>query len=161
MHSRADTLTWDQDRSGHRLEQLLLRPVLRLGRRSVVNLVEAQVVSAPFQERELRAAGQGVGEGVGQPRQVAVNELALQGDRRGRHHHGLVGVDGPRDRRNQVGQRLAGPGACLHGEVLARVERARDGFGHLDLAVPFRTAQRGNRLGQQFGDFRCLARGFS
>ncbi len=105
--------------------------------------------------------GQGAGEGVGQPRQVAVNELSLQRDCRGRHHHGLVGVDGPRDRRHQVGQRLAGPSARLHGEVLAGVERVRDGLGHLDLAVPFRAAQRGNRLGQQFGDFRCIARGFS
>ena len=40
---------------GHRLEQLLLRPVLGFGRRSVVNLVEAQVVSAPLQQRELRS----------------------------------------------------------------------------------------------------------
>jgi hypothetical protein len=37
----------------------------------------------------------------------------------------------------------------------------RDGLGHLDLAAPFRAAHCGNRLGQQFGDFRCLARGFS
>jgi hypothetical protein len=37
----------------------------------------------------------------------------------------------------------------------------RDGLGHLDLAVPFRAAQRGNRLGQQFGDFRFIARDVS
>jgi hypothetical protein len=37
----------------------------------------------------------------------------------------------------------------------------RDGLGHLDLAVPFGAAQCSNRLGQQFGDFRYLARGFS
>ncbi len=44
------------------VEQLLLRPVLRFGRRAVVNLVEAQVVSATLQQRELRAAGQRVGQ---------------------------------------------------------------------------------------------------
>jgi hypothetical protein len=38
--------------------------------------------------------------------------------------------------------------------VLAAFERVRDGLGHLDLAVPFRAAQRGNRLRKQFGDVR-------
>jgi hypothetical protein len=43
---------------GHRLEQLLLRPVVRLGCTSAaVDLVEAQVVSATLQKCELRAAG--------------------------------------------------------------------------------------------------------
>jgi hypothetical protein len=37
----------------------------------------------------------------------------------------------------------------------------RDGLGHLDLATPLAASQRGDRLGQQFGDFRCLCRGFS
>jgi len=45
--------------------------------------------------------------------------------------------------------------------VLTGVERVRDGLGHLDLAAPLAAAQRGDRLGQQFGDFGCLARGFS
>jgi len=49
----------------------------------------------------------------------------------------------------------------LHGEVLAVSNGVRDGFGHLDLAVPFRAAQCGNRLRKQFGDVRCIARGFS
>jgi hypothetical protein len=37
----------------------------------------------------------------------------------------------------------------------------RDGLGHLDLTASFAATQRVDRLGQQFGDFRCLARGFS
>jgi hypothetical protein len=45
--------------------------------------------------------------------------------------------------------------------VHAGVERMRDGLGHLNLAAPLAATQRGDRLGQQFGDFRCLARCFS
>ena len=64
------------------------------------------------------SAGQGIGQRVGQPRQVAVDELALQRDGGRRHHHGFVGGERPRDCGHQIGERLAGAGACLHGEVL-------------------------------------------
>ena len=60
-----------------------------------------------------------------------------------------------RDRGNQIGQRLAGAGAGLHGEVLAGVEGVRDGLGHLDLAAALAAAERGDRGGQQFGDRSC------
>jgi hypothetical protein len=36
--------------------------------------------------------------------------------------------------------------------VLTGVERLRDGLGHLDLSTPLAATQRGDRLGQQFGD---------
>jgi len=45
--------------------------------------------------------------------------------------------------------------------VLAGVECLRDRLGHLDLAAPLAATQRRDRLGQQFGYFRFLARGFS
>ena len=117
-----------------------------------MNLVETQVVSAPLQQREFRPAGEQLGKRVGQPRQVAIDELALQRDGRGRDDHGFVGGDGACDRRYQVGQRLAGPGAGLHREVFTGVEGGRDRLGHLDLAAALGAAQCRDRLGQQVGD---------
>ena len=118
-HSRAETLTCDQDRSGtpgvsssrspvsvddaHAVNRCTSRPsaVAATGsnssscgassgvlprRRAVVNLVQAQIVSSTLQQCERGPARQAVGQRVGQPGQVAVDELALQRDGRGGHH---------------------------------------------------------------------------
>ena len=126
-----------------------------------MNLVQAQIVSATFEQCELRPAGQCVGQRVGERGQVAVDELALKRDRRGRHHDGFVGGDGPGDRWHQIGERLAGAGAGLYGQMLAGVERVGHRLGHLDLTAALAAAQRGDRGGQQFGDWSCLGRGSS
>ncbi len=142
-----------------RVEKFLLRAVVRFDRRTVVNLVQAQVISAALEQGELRSARQSAGQRIGERRQVAVDELALQRDRRRRNHHRFVGGDGTRNRRHQIGERLAGAGAGLHGQVLTRVERMGHGLGHLDLTAPLAAAQRGDRGGEQFGDRGCLGRG--
>ena len=96
-----------------------------------MNLVEAQVVLPALQQREARRAGQRIGERVDQLGQIAVDQLALQGDRRGRHHDRRVVGHRAGDRRNQVRQRLSGAGSRLHRQVLAGVEGVRDRGGHL------------------------------
>jgi hypothetical protein len=69
-----------------------------------VNLVEAQVVTASLQQREIGAAGQCGGQCVGEPREVAIDELALQRNGGRRHDDRLMRGDGPRDRGHQVGE---------------------------------------------------------
>ncbi|GAA5023384.1 hypothetical protein GCM10023258_14660 [Terrabacter aeriphilus] len=44
------------------------------------------------------------------------------------------------DRRHEVGERLAGAGAGLDEQVLARVDRVRHGVGHLHLTGPLGAA---------------------
>jgi hypothetical protein len=82
-------------------------------------------------------------------RQVAVDDLALQRKRGRGNDDGLLPVERVHDRWHEVGQRLAGAGACLHQEVLAGLHRVRDGIGHLDLAGPLGAAQLVDRCGEQ------------
>ncbi|GAB3132689.1 hypothetical protein GCM10027258_00640 [Amycolatopsis stemonae] len=56
------------------------------------------------------------------------------------------------DRGHEVGQRLAGAGAGLHGEVLAGADGAADGLGHLDLPWAFGTPDGLHRVGEEFED---------
>jgi hypothetical protein len=74
--------------------------------------------------------------------------LALQRDGRRRHDDRRVVGHRTRNRRNQVGQRLAGPGAGLHREMLAGLEGVRDGLGHLQLAATLTAAEGRHRGGQ-------------
>ena len=77
------------------------------------------------------------------------------------HHHRFVGGHGAGDRRHQVGERFAGAGAGLHGQMFAGVEGVGDGLGHLDLTAALAPAERGDRGGEQFGDGSCVGRGSS
>ncbi len=52
---------------------------------------------------------------------------------------------------DQVGQRLAGAGPGLDGQVLAGLDGVLHRLGHGDLAGPFRTADARHRRGEQFG----------
>ena len=127
--------------------------VLRVSRRAAVQLVQAQVVAAALEDRERRLAAEQRRQRLGQPRQVAVDELALQRDRRGGDDDRACRVrDGVPDRGHEVGQRLAGAGARLHGEVLAGVDRLADGLGHLDLPSRRCAADGGDRGVEQLGD---------
>ena len=90
-----------------------------------VQLVQAQVVAAALEDRERRRPPEQRLERLRQPGQVAVDELALQRDRRGRDDDGGAALDGVPDRRHEVGQRLARAGARLHRQVLARHDRPR------------------------------------
>ena len=88
-------------------------------------------------------------DGVDQPRQVALDELVLQGEGRGGDDDALV-VD---QRRHEVGQRLAGAGAGLDEQVALGAERLGDGLGHRDLPAALAAAERRD------GDVQHLADG--
>ena len=64
---------------------------------------------------------------------------------------GTIGFDRTGDRRHKVGERFAGAGACLHRQVLAGVERLRDGLGHRNLAAPLAASQSVDGGGQKLG----------
>ncbi len=81
-------------------------------------------------------------------RQVALHELALEGE-------GGSGHDDPltvRQSGHQVTQGLAGAGARLDQQVGAVVDRFRDGFGHRHLAGALRAADGGDGGVQEFGE---------
>ena len=75
-----------------------------------------------------------------QPRDVALDELVLQRERRGRHHHALV----VQQRGHEVGQRLAGAGAGLDEQVLVVGQRPTDLLGHLHLPLAGGAAEGGH-----------------
>ena len=94
--------------------------------------VEARVVGAAL-EHGVGDVGAGVEvlDRLDQPRDVALDQLVLEGEGRG-------GDDDPvtvQQARHQVGQRLAGAGAGLDEQVTAVLEGGGDRLGHLDLAV--------------------------
>ena len=83
-----------------------------------------------LEDRELRAPLEQRLEGVDHARQVTLDQLALQRDgRRGDDDRMLAGR-AVQDRRDEIGQALAGPGAGLDEQVLVRVDRGGDGLGH-------------------------------
>ena len=110
-------------------------PLLVVGE-AALELVETHVVAAALDERIRRAAAEDRGEGIGDAGHVAVDDLGLQGEGRRRDDGGLAGLEGVRDRRHEVGERLAGARAGLDEQVLVLVDRARDGVRHLDLPGP-------------------------
>ena len=67
-------------------------------------------------------------------REVLAGQLVLQGLGGGGHDRGAL----RQDRRHQVGERLAGAGAGLHGDVLALGDPEAHGVGHL--ALPARAS---------------------
>ena len=144
LHLAADA------RQGERVEQSCVR---RLLREPGVDLVQAQIVSAPLEDRETGTPAEGTGQGVGEPGQVALDELPLQRDRRGRDHHCASGLHRVPDARHEIGQRFAGARPGLHGEMLTGVDAVRDGRGHRQLVSPFLPTQRVHRGSQQLGDF--------
>ena len=89
------------------VEEFFLRPVagtlvIGVGCTTVVDFVQAQVVSSPFEQGELWPAWQRVGQRVGQPREVTIDQLTLQCDCGRRHNDGRVVADRPDNRGNQV-----------------------------------------------------------
>ncbi len=103
--------------------------------------VQAGVVGAALEDGVLRLAVQHVVGGLEQRRDVALDELVLQGQGRGGDDHAPVVEQG----RDEVGQRLAGAGAGLDQQVLPARHRPGDGLGHLDLPGPLLAAERLDR----------------
>jgi hypothetical protein len=125
-----------------RVEEGVLR--LLLGR--AVQPGQAEVVVPALQHGEGRAAAEQRLHRVGQPGQVVLDQLGLQGQGgRGDHHRPVHG-----QRRGQVGQRLAGARAGLHQQVLAGGDALLDRLGHLLLAGTGGAAgDRADRRGEQ------------
>ena len=87
--------------------------------------VAAQVVGAPLEQCHARRAA----DGGSHQRQVLGEQLILQRARAGRDQHARAG----QQRGYEVGEGLAGAGARLHHQQLARGQRAADALGHAQL----------------------------
>ncbi len=124
---------------------------------AALELVQAHVVAPALDQGVGGTTTQDGRERVGDPRHVTVDDLRLQGQRRRRDDHRTPGCLGVRHGRDEIGQRLAGARPCLHGEVLARLDRPRHRGRHRDLAGPLRPADRGDREGKQVLGGRRLA----
>ena len=79
-----------------------------------------------------------------QGRDVALDELVLQGERRGGDHDPVA----VQQRRDEVAQRLAGAGAGLDEQVALVLHRGGDRLGHRDLAGALLAAELLDRGGQ-------------
>jgi hypothetical protein len=122
--------------------------VLLLGL-ATVQFGQTQVMVASLEDGEGRAPAQRRLHRVGQLRQIVVDQLVLQGQGGGRDHDRTLDQQG----RHEVGQRLAGPGAGLHQQVLVLGHGIRDGGRHRLLARAFRAAgDRAHRDGEELLD---------
>lgn len=87
-------------------------------------------------------------ERVDRAGQVALDQLALEGQRRGGHDDPLP----VRERGHQVAQGLSGAGSGLDQQMGAAVDGFLDGFGHGHLAGTLRAADGGDGGVQEFGE---------
>ena len=133
-----------------RVEQRVLRVV---GHPALLAL-QAQVVAPALKDGEGRLPAEQRRQRRDQPRQVAVDQLALQRDGGRGHHDRAARRHRVPHRRDQIGQRLSGPRSGLHGQVLAGLDGLPYGLGHGDLAGPFRAADAADGGGEEFGDIR-------
>ncbi len=140
---------------GPQLEHLLAHRALgHLHERALVvghplaDAVEAGVVGAALEHGVGGVDAGLVLDRLDQAGQVALHELVLQGQGGGGDDHPAVVDQG----RHEVAQRLAGAGAGLDEQVLLRLQRARDGLGHLHLTRPLLPAERGHGRRQHPGD---------
>jgi hypothetical protein len=115
------------ERGGHGgLEQ-------RVGFGGGTQLRAAQVIGAPFQQRE-RERNRAV---LRDRREILLHELTLKRDRRRRDHD----LEARRDRGGQVGEALPRTGRCLGNEMMTFGDRGRDGRRELTLTVPVLAAE--------------------
>ena len=117
---------------------------------ALADAVQAGVVGAALEDGVRRLAVQHVVGGLEQGGDVALDELVLEREGRGRDDHAPV----VEQRRDEVGQRLAGAGAGLDQQVLAGRHRPGDGLGHLDLTGPLLAAERLDGAGEDLADGR-------
>ena len=104
-----------------------------------LELVRAQVVAPALDQRVGRPPPEQRRQGRRDARHVPVDDLGLQCQCRRGHHGGLPGLHRMAHGRHEVRQRLAGPGARLHQQVLTGLHGVSHGVRHLDLARPFRS----------------------
>jgi len=92
----------------------------------LVEAAQTQVVGQSLHHRE----GERLGQHALQARQIHPGDLILQGARAGADHYLAAG----KNCRHQVGDGLAGAGACLGQQAFVHVDRLRHPFGHGELA---------------------------
>ena len=122
---------------GHRALRHLDQGALVVGHAGA-DAVQAGVVGAALEHGVRRVDAGQVADRLDQPREVALDQLVLEGQGRGGDHDPAV----VQERRHEVGQRLAGAGAGLDEQVGAVDHRVGDRLGHLDLAGPLLATQR-------------------
>ena len=121
----------------------------------------AQVVPATLHQGVGRWPTKDRGDGLGQPRHVTINDLSLQGQRRGGHHGRAAGVEGMGHGRDEISQRLARARTGLDQEMLAFDDGVGHGAHHLNLTRtldPADPLDRGVQEGVEVTGFRrhCL-----
>src|ERR1700722_11008418 len=119
--------------------------VLGLIYRHAVHLVQAQVVAPALEDGEDGLAAEQLRQRRGEPRQVALDELALQRDGGGRDDHGAAVAQRVPRRRDEVGQRFPGASSGLDRQVLPGLLGLLHGGRHGDLSRPLRAADAGHR----------------
>ena len=137
---------------GGRVEQR----VPRLLRGAAVQPEPAQVVAAALEDGERGCPAEQRLERSGQARQVTVDKLPLQRDRRGGNHYARPGGHRVRRRGDEVGEGLARSGARLDGQVFPGEDGPLHRLGHGDLPGPLPAADPGHRRGQQIGHARPI-----
>ncbi len=116
---------------------------------ALTDAVQAGVVGAALQHGVRRVdLGVCLGHGLDQPRDVTLDELVLERQGGGRDDHALV----VEERRDEVGEGLAGARAGLHDEVTAAGEGVADGLGHGHLSGPLLAPERRHGRRQHAGD---------
>ena len=142
-----------EDLGGHRALRHLDEGALVVGHAGP-DAVQAGVVGAALEHGVGRVDAGQVADRLDQPRDVALDQLVLERERRGGDHDPAV----VEQRRHQVGQRLAGAGAGLDEQVLAADHRVGDRLGHLDLPGALLAAERLDRAGQRIRRRTCARR---
>ena len=113
-------------------------------------LVLAQVVTPPLDERVRGPAPEQRFERVGEARHVAIDDLRLEGERRRGHDGRLVHLERVTDRGHEVSQRLSGARTRLHEQVLVALDGLLDGVRHRRLPRPRDAADAGDGRGHEF-----------
>ncbi len=104
----------------------------------------ADVVVPALRDGEGGRAAEQWREGGDDARQVAADQLPLQGESGGGHHHRLATFEGAQDGRHEVGHRLAGARARLHEQVLTGGHGSGNGMGHAALPLTSLTTDSGH-----------------
>ena len=106
--------------------------------------VQARVIRAPLEQRNIGPVRQMVLDRVEYARHVAAGDLRLQRQGCGGDDHGFIRGLSVLEHRNQVGQRLARARARLDQQVFARIQRLGHLGGHETLSLSALTAHGGH-----------------
>ena len=143
-----------EDLLGHRAHRDVDEGALVVGDAGP-DAVQAGVIGAPLEDGVRRVEAGHALDRLHEPREVALDELVLEGEGGGGDHDALV----VEHRRDEVAQRLAGAGAGLDEQVLLGLQRLGDRLGHRHLAGSLLAAERLDGGRQHLADRRPHASG--